>query len=256
MYDKPNKYFSVKEQQIFICPTCHKGHLKFKKVKDSKELLSSSALSKNDDYPYDEGIFSIILICNYNKCQESVSFCGEYYLESDFYLQEEVLKFKPTFFYPALHLFKIPEKCPKIVKKAIIKSFAHYFNDYGACANSIRIAIEYLLDEQGIDREYVTNNNKRKDAKLHYRIKNLNISGNTEHPNFISFWNNKPNLADLLMSIKFMSNDGSHLLDGIKDQNDLFDAYTLLEEVLNDLYVDKEQKIIDAKNNLDSKYLS
>jgi hypothetical protein len=81
--------------------------------------------------------------------------------------------------------------------------------------------VESLLDELGIPRFNTARGGRRRRIPLHTRIESID----------------RPRLVDVrssLLAIKWIGNVGSHA--GPLTQDDIFDAYDLLEIVLRDIY--------------------
>ncbi|EGM67953.1 DUF4145 domain-containing protein [Shewanella sp. HN-41] len=217
----------------WTCPTCKMGVL---------ELVSNSFFSKESamsksahDHPnwdpeWIELVFSCFFECSNSNCKEVVACTGtgtvDWDVAVDEYghqIQEYDEYFKPTYFQPTLHYFDIPEQTPKEVKSSILTSFSLVLANSSSASNHVRVAIELLLNNLKIKR-FRTNNGKRYSINLHQRIESL--------PNKYA------HLKELLLAIKWLGNAGSHASTPLS-LDDVFDAYEILEVVLNDLYENK-----------------
>jgi hypothetical protein len=209
------------------CPTCIDGILNI--PNESKIIKSETAKSRNEhnfNSYFTDSIFSMHLICS--NCGDLVSVSG-IISEEDYPSNEEVglqIFITPKTFYPAPKIITIPDSCPNSVRKLLIKSFELFWIDIGSCANKIRTSIEVLLTEQGIAITATTKNGDIQ-IKLHKRIEEFEIS-NYE-------------VAQYLFAIKWIGNAGSH--DEELVQNDILDAYELLEFGLEKLFSDREKKL-------------
>jgi hypothetical protein len=133
--------------------------------------------------------------------------------------------FYPRFFYPSLQLFRPTQRCPRPVREQLYKSFAVFFCDLSAAANHLRQCVEEILTAAGIDI---------RDAKgggfipLNDRIK---IYEGKDSDN-----------AERITALKWIGNHGSHPDEDLK-KPDLFDAYDILEILLDDLYVGHNRNV-------------
>ena len=218
------------------CPKCAIGILRpLGKTFSFEESgdITAEKIRHGGYFDYDVYTFrySVLLKCNNPNCQERVSSCGHGYVrENDFdFLENEDGSpsisysevFIPEYFYPALNLFTVSEKCPETVTREIKGSFKLFFADPSAAANYVRKAVDEILTGKGIARFATNKKGKRVRIPLHNRI--------------VTFGNAKPDVAKKLLAIKWLGNEGSHA-DAIS-KNDVLDAYEILEWVLDDLYV-------------------
>lgn len=226
--------FTKKSIPDWTCPYCKKAILKFDTFKSEESALSKSWHSHEDWEPeYIQYSFTGSLNCP--SCNEFVAFLGngreefnhyydEYHKE---YIEENYSSFTPKFFYPTLQLFKIPDNCPDEIKNVINDSFALFWNDLASCANKIRVSLELLMDEFKIKKTIINRQRKRQRLSLHKRIE--------------EFKNSKPEIAELLLAIKWVGNSGSHI--GKLEKIDILETYEMLELSLNKLYDNKEDEL-------------
>jgi hypothetical protein len=73
-------------------------------------------------------------------------------------------------FLPALPVFRIPEKAPPDVNRAIKQAFRHSFADPSAAGNALRRSIERLLDHFKVRKTAMNGDGKRK-LKLQRRLR-------------------------------------------------------------------------------------
>ena len=240
----------VKSQELqydkfpnFICTKCNHGILRI--IEDSiihkypawlnnmpengeiyydKEGDEHMGYSKFDvlDDKKDKYITILFLKCDNKKCNEVYSSCGmskyierievdeekEIYYESDFC-------FIPKFFYPNIRLFKIPLKTPDKVVKELDKAFSLFWSDFSSCGNSLRKAIERMIDDIDLSSA---------GKKIHYRIESLDEK--------------YAKIKDKFLAIKWIGNDGSHKSD--LTLNDILLAFELLEICVESLYEDEK----------------
>jgi hypothetical protein len=214
------------------CPRCNIGTLDIPK-KDGvlkTETENSKEMNSYGGYYYSDYLFSIHMKCN--NCNEVVVVSG-FMSEENFPSDEEQgiqKSITPILYYPAPKIINIPESCPKSVQKILNESFGLFWLDLGSCANKIRIAIEVLLNEQGVAQTKTT----KTELTLHSRLE--------------LFEKTNPDTAKHLMAIKWIGNAGSHFFE-IKN-DDVLDAYELLEYSLEKLYNDREKKLIQLSEEI------
>nr|WP_277990327.1 DUF4145 domain-containing protein [Pandoraea sp. LA3] len=115
----------------------------------------------------------------------------------------------PKFFLPAVPIINIPDACPSSIRYALYQAFSAYWSSPKNSANSIRIALEHLMDEQQIP----PNN-------LHQRIE--------------AFGKIRPDIHDFLEAAKWVGNDGSH--KGEVEHSLVLDVLEMVEHALEVLY--------------------
>lgn len=144
------------------------------------------------------------------------------------WVKEEYTEYKVHTFNPTINLFKIPENSPESVKTATNKAFALFFSDPDASANRVRVVVEHILTDQGVKKSTINKKGKRQRLDTHARIvnyKTVNLD-----------------MADKMLAIKFIGNDGSHEGEGL-ERKDLLPQFELLESILNELYGDSSKRL-------------
>lgn len=222
--------FSYKEPQPpWPCPICHIGIIKGNK-NTLKIEQSQATLKARRSFNYigvneaAEFRFAGFMVCENSRCRENIAVAGRGVLYATGtnipvdiqYKGDRYSVYIPLHFEPALNVFIIPESCPLEIVCQIKKSFSHYFSDSNACANSIRTALELIMNEQGISNI----NSKGKLVSLAHRIEKFNSKN--------------PDLKPLIEAVKWIGNAGSHTED--VDKSDLLDGYELLNFVIEELY--------------------
>jgi len=228
------------------CPTCHQGILKYKDENFSYKEDSDYHINGDERWyqiPNDIKFRYILLLkCTNPSCQESVVNVGEYNIEKyqDYNEDREIIDFEkhwffPKYFYPPLHIFQIPESTPTEIKKTIIESFSLYFANSFAATNQIRLALEILMTELGVERTY--KNTKGEDVffSLDRRIKKLDEKYSE--------------IKDKCLAIKWLGNSGSHG-DNNMTFNDVLNGYDLLLYILNILYPTNPNHIDEITTSL------
>ncbi len=213
------------------CPSCTMGVLRLK-----RETLHYRETAESRRSHYDEHLditdvafaFSALLECN--RCSGKISCCGVggYELVDDINGEGKVhfdhqLYFVPKYFSTPMEIFRPSARCPNTVKEQLRNSFAVFFCDLGAAANHVRQCLEEILSDAGIQ----SRNSRGKFVSLKTRIKSF---GDRDQEN-----------ADRAHALRWIGNFGSHPQALTKD--DLFDAYEILEVLLEDIYVGHQRSV-------------
>jgi hypothetical protein len=131
--------------------------------------------------------------------------------------------FRPVYFFPPLPIIDVPREAAEDVRVALQRAFSLYWADPSAAGNSIRTAIELMLDQHGIPRgRNDSSRNKRFRRSLHERLE--------------LFAGRRPELKDTLMAIKWLGNAGSH---AVLTHDDVLDAFEFVEHTLDEVYRDR-----------------
>jgi hypothetical protein len=212
------------------CPHCSIGILESNKGSFSvMETEASKRFQKELAWEpeWTDGVFSGILTCNNNKCNEKTIVSGKMSVEASYFYDkdgnqdqsyEESLT--PLLFIPALKVLEISSECPAEIEEAVIESFKLFWVDSSSCCNKIRIVVELIMNQQRVGKTYLKGK-KRKRYNLHDRI--------------VLFAKKRKAESEQLMAIKWIGNSGSHSSDK-NTKDDALDAYDILENVLNRLY--------------------
>lgn len=228
--------FTLERTPDWICPKCDKGILRIKKETFFQEALSHSRDHSHDAWEPEwiEYVYSCLLYCTNDNCREVVANSGTGSVDWDVGYDENGVQdqewydyFRPKFFEPPLKIIAIPEDCPESVKSSLTESFRQLFSSPSASANSVRIALEHLLNELKIKRFKLVGG-KRRIVSLHERIANIPTK--------------YADLKDLMLAVKWLGNAGSHDNDGITI-DDVFDAYEMTEHVLVEIYEPNKKRL-------------
>ena len=238
-------YFRKGEIPEIICPTCKEGKLVRNKdfiSFETKKSIDLRDLYFTNEMNYEEN-FVGFLKCNNKNCLDNVSVIGTAFLESDESDYDGSLEskrpsfciyYRPEYFIPPLEIFRLKKEYPLAINNALRDSFKLFFSDTESSANKIRIVIEILLDILKVPKTFMNSRNKREKYKLHKRIE-LYKNTNTE-------------IVELLLSVKWIGNYGRHK-ENLK-RDDLIDAYTFLQMVLDKLYDDNSKKILNLAKTI------
>jgi hypothetical protein len=197
------------------CPRCESGILipvdnGFLFAETGNVHSERARFGEYFDYDVYTFHYSLLLRCNNLDCCEHVASGGYGYVQEDLIVINGKLKmddsgdpetklievFLPHFFYPALQIFQIPSQCPDAVKQKIQASFNLFFCDPPAAANYVRKAVEEILTKKNVKRFTFSKNRKRIRISLHDRI--------------IEFEKTHPEIAQKLLAVKWLGNEGSH----------------------------------------------
>ena len=243
--------FNPKHSPDWICPTCGKGILRIKKDTFLFQINKCSRESSQEDWwevEFTESVFTCMLECNNDRCNESVvcsgtggvkqeAYCTYNNYEAEGPCYEEY--FKPQYFEPPLNILCIPSECPDSIRKPIIASFRLFFVSPAAAANHIRIAIEEILTDLKIPVTTTSIDGKKEvPINLHNRIKQLQ----EQHSDFKEF----------MLAVKWIGNEGSHRHDTLQ-KKDVLDVYEMIEHILTEIYAGKSENLKNVAKMINSK---
>ncbi len=223
----------------FQCPVCQKGLL----ISNEETFIRETTKKSERDYQdigdpecYEE-YFCAISRCNNPDCQEITTLVGETKTVEDGwndgidpdtyeYITDPYPIYKTIYFVnytnPAIRLIKFPKDTPMEIIDIIDESFKLFWVDEDSCGNKIRTGIEKLLDLQKVNKTKVNKYGKRQSLNLHQRIEN--------------FKSKEPQIAEYLLALKWIGNQGSHNGAYRLSKKELVDAYRILEVSLTDLF--------------------
>ena len=208
-----NRELHLFEIPKFQCPNCTKGLLISTVEKTIKQHTEQSirAYELTGEPEFLEGQFITIISCNNPDCKEITSMAGKTKIVQfgwdnglDPDTHEELHSpgpkyetiYEVNYLNPAINLIEVPKNTPTDITEVIHESFTLFWIDEGACGNKVRSTVENLLDSQKV-KKYVTNKKgKRQRLKLHQRLE--------------SFKDKEPEIANYLMALKWVGNEGSH----------------------------------------------
>ncbi len=146
---------------------------------------------------------------------------------------------RPKMMFPSPPIIPIPKDAPHTVRERILLAFGLFWFDLGACANSLRMSVEFLLDHLKIPRSSISKKNgKPFDLDLNGRIQYYEKSN--------------PNHGKTFQALRIIGNIGSH--NAFLTREALLDAFEIYEDTLSEIigersaYLDTiRKKIIDRK---------
>ena len=157
------EWFTFREIPEWPCPACSNGILTsseklFRLIQSSASKREEVDMENQAGYRFNYGSFMGVLHCNKPSCQESILLVGTYQLDDDFVGYDEyghqdvrITEFlKPTVLQPNVPLFRLHHEVPAPIRAAFDKSFEQFWLDSDACGNKLRIVVELLMDDQGM----------------------------------------------------------------------------------------------------------
>lgn len=238
--------FSIERTPDWTCPSCEKGILRIVKDSFKKEERRHSRNHSHDAWEPEqiEYVYSCLLVCNNDACNEVVSNVGtggvqydEFEDENGDWNQSNEERFQPSYFEPHLKLLIIPPACPQSIVAPLYDAFKLFFAAPSAASNSVRSAIEELLTELKVKRFVVTNGHRRV-VSLHQRIAIL--------PKRFG------QLKEMLTAIKWLGNAGSHGGSSIS-HDDVLDSFDLTEHVLTEIFAPKKKRLAAIAKKVNKK---
>lgn len=197
------------------CPTCEVGNLQ---LDGGVRVTWASQVMTAPDYPplaeveY-SGMFTAHLRCDGGGCQEGAVVAGRAYVDEQYERPTEARYqtfLQVHFVEPALRLFHIPPATPGPIGRAIESASVVMWASPSSAANRLRYAVEEVLNDQRVPKR----------GTAHRRIEWFGKSDN--------------GMADALMAVKWIGNEGSH--QDVLTTSDVLDDAEILEHVVVALY--------------------
>lgn len=226
----------------WTCPTCQTSVLKPMEGKQQViETGPSKAAFNHEAWDPDWIVerFIDLLRCENPSCGQIVAVSGKtshyraMYNDNPFEEPEYDLiqTFIPKTIVPAPSIFSIPLKTPEELTRQLHKAFSLFWMDLEASAGRIRVCIELLMDDlkvstHGTDK--VTG--IEFELSLHARIEKY---GKTDKQS-----------AALLLAVKWIGNQGSHVSLDELERDDLLDVFEIVEFVLEENYVGNRKRLV------------
>lgn len=190
--------YSQEEMPLYRCPTC-----------DEADMMPAGEVSNRQSDVRTGGDTRVMLrsdlICQNDDCGEVgvMVMLGEFY--SDGETVPEML-FKPAYIKPAPNMFKLHNEYPWEIRMLLEQVFSLFLIDLASSGNKLRIAVEELLTQQGVDLHLHDNGVPRLNEKgypkpimLHERLRRFKKRGKVE-----------TKCVTALEAIKWLGNDSSH----------------------------------------------
>ena len=146
--------------------------------------------------------------------------------------------FDPSYCFPAPRMIAVPGKCPEDVRVELDAAFSLYWSQPAASAGRLRVALELLLNRQGVPKRKRDRGGKYKDLWLHARLD--------------LFAKSNPATAAQLMALKSLGNSGAH--EGTISKSDLLDAFEVLEHALEEIIEQRTKRVAALTKQLTRKH--
>lgn len=174
------------------------------------------------------GVFSGHIRCADSNCNQPVAVTGEYrVIELDYNDYDEILTLRSAL--PALPMCVCPDETPDAVKNQLERASAVVWADPQSAANSLRRAVEALVEAQSIPSIGQTHKGSPRRLVLHERIEELAA--------------NTPLAAEALEAVKWVGNEGSHAVSDMT-ATDCIDTSEFLAFALKVLYDTTEAELL------------
>jgi hypothetical protein len=243
-----NKNFQPDRLPNWRCPTCNSatlilsGELQHEKSETMQQIPESYLDETSGDHIpiWVENVIGLktrfvgFLKCTSRHCNEFVTIAGYVSTEEVTHYDDEGCPYPeladfcyPISFDPALHYIQNTHLYPKEIKSVLKACFRLFWIDNASCANKIRIAVETLLYLQKIPRRKKDNKGKLTVISLHSRL--------------ALYKRKNPQIAELLLSIKWIGNAGSHSAE--VSTQEIINAFDLLQYCLDHIYIQTEKRL-------------
>lgn len=176
-------------------------------------------------------VFTMTLQCTNGRCDARVACIGDGGVEQDYIEGGNGASgwfdfFSPKSFVPPLKLLRVTSGTPQVIEDALEESFATFFNAPDASLARIRVALEVLLDELGVD----SLSDKEKPLRLHSRIEKL-------PERYLE-------IKDPAMAVKWLGNEGSHRSHKVRKKH-VLEGYEVFSHILNIAYPELQASVSD-----------
>jgi hypothetical protein len=169
--------------------------------------------------------FALALECTNPECRMVTMVVGRLDAYPDYsgLLREYDTTPSPRFFYPPVDILPVPSYVPRDIREELKRSYALYFADPASAANPLRSAIECFMDATGTIKE-----RDGRQLSLHKRL--------------VEFNKINADIAELLVAVKWLGNDGSHYGHGLT-QDDLKKAYEVFLHAMGKWFDNLELRV-------------
>lgn len=235
--------FEPEHPPKYPCPSCDgEGHLNLVGKADIEEPKFSLDCHAHDEWEWDWGKkrFHLKLKCDAAACGEIVHVIGDVLFiegwDEEFHSYARWETLRPKAMFPAPRFFELPDKTPREIASALNHAFAICWEDTSSAANRVRVSVERVLDDLGIDKSAPTKKGERR-LNLGERIKIFEkvASKNKDH-------------AQTFNALRVAGNLGSHGED--VDWDIWLDALVVYEPALEELYGAGATLVSEAKARL------
>lgn len=224
----------------FDCPYCGKSKLAPQRKTDHTLVMINGCSPEHRKYHETSSdgdetevhTFALALECTNPECQMMTIVVGrlDAYPNYNGLLRKYDIVPSPRFFYPPVDIFPVPSYVPRDIREELKRSYALYFADPASAANPLRSAIECFMDATGTIKK-----SGERYLSLHKRL--------------VEFNKVNAGIAELLVAIKWLGNDGSHSGHEL-NQDDLKKAYEVFLYVMDKWFDNLELRIKNHASSL------
>lgn len=224
---KQSFLYSEEDMPSYRCPTC-----------DDADMMPVGEVSNRQSEARTGGDIRVMLrsdlMCQNDKCSEVgiMVMLGEVYSDGE---TEPELLFKPTYVNPAPNMCSLRKEYPWQIRTLLEQVFLLFWTDLASSGNKLRIAVEELLTQQGVDLHHHDNGVPRLNKNgyptpimLHERLRRFKGRGKVESK-----------CVSALEAIKWLGNDSSHAGEHVFE-NVLYQAIMVFSAVMEQLYLGVE----------------
>ena len=172
----------------FPCPQCINGKLKWKRADHLERMPKYVANNLEEDGVVGElesGHFVCLMTCDVSRCGQVVTISGGY--QTRFFTQHnddtgEEISWEETSYrirsmYPPPPIIAVPKNLILFAELHIKRAYSLFWVDLGSCSNAIRAALESLLDQFAIKRDYTDKKGELRPLSLSASRPELTASG-------------------------------------------------------------------------------
>lgn len=201
----------------------------------SRQTGESIALCKQDywEESFHKEMLRLDLQCSNKLCSEVgvLIMAGELNAPDENFPNAEIL-YRPKYINPSPLLFNLENDYPEQIKLLMTEAFSLFWSDPASCGNKVRVAVEVLLNDLGIERErtnksgvpILSKKGRPKPIPLQTRLDAFKKKGAKQRA-----------CALALESIKWLGNESSHSGAAIK-QPIVYKAVMVFGDVLACIY--------------------
>jgi hypothetical protein len=224
--------FRFDSLHLWICPRCGRGRLKLEEGTLHEAETAGSREHRNDpewEPDWYKRAFVALLTCDNSTCREVASMSGYSIPDQDYDPSEGQPVwsdcYHTTHFSPSPQFIDVPVHTPEEIKTELSSAFVLFWTDKPACINRIRTVVEMVLDHLKIPRWTP----EEKPEERHPLFAGQRIELLERNAEYVK-------LAKLLRAVKWIGNAGSHNEETKLTVDDVFDAFDLLEQVLDAVF--------------------
>lgn len=171
--------------------------------------------------PECQGCGEAVVVTGRYRVDMALTSDGRWYGDYDTFYEVEATS-------PGLRMVDVPERAPEIIRVLAQEAAAVLWTSPPASASALRRAVEAMLDDLRVNKTGLTKQNKRERLKTHRRIELLSQS--------------RPEVADGLMAVKWVGNEGSHEAKALRVEQ-VLDIADVFAYALRLVYDNRDQEI-------------